>query len=136
MYDEENRGNPRNDSEILDLLVSCSSEFTPTYVFLDGLDECTTDQQHAIIELIIKFSSLESPMKVFLTSQPQLIHLVAQVEPKVCQEISASASDLKIYILQKLANSYPDLEEVICKVMLEDADGMYVPKIAKFLYRC
>jgi hypothetical protein len=124
IYDEERKGNSRNDGDILELFISCSFEFTPLYVFLDALDECTTEQQHAIVDLISKLSSLEKPMKIFLTSQPQLINTVARVGPRISQQIFANTDDLKAYIHKKLENQGAEFEKDILENMTNEADGM------------
>jgi hypothetical protein len=125
IYNEENKGNPGIDTEILDLLFSCSLQFASTWIVFDGLDECTSQQQTAIISLTTQFCSADKAMRVLLTSQPQLLQLVEEVQPAMCQEISATTEDLTTFVMTKLACRYPELEEMIVESILDDIDGMY-----------
>jgi hypothetical protein len=122
MYDEDKRGNPPNDSAVMDLLISCVDEFTSIYVFLDGLDECTDKQQVDIIEIVRRLCN--SGARVLLTSQPQLQHLVEEIKPAVWRAIMASEEDLRTYIDQRLVGRYSNLKEPLLKSVMVGADGM------------
>jgi hypothetical protein len=40
LYDQTKRGKRFDVSALEDVIISCSREFHPVFVFLDGLDEC------------------------------------------------------------------------------------------------
>lgn len=122
LYTESKTGLPPKQSAIIDLFVSSSN--TSTFVFLDGLDECTTETQDKIIILIRRFC--ESGVRVFLTSQPQLIPLVTTLGTFESMEIIADKDDLKKYIKQRFDSSRNSvaLKEPLLNELIVGAEGM------------
>jgi len=111
-------------SVITDLLISSCSAFYSTFVFLDGLDECTDEQQSEVIVLVKRLSS--SGIRVLLTSQPQLIPLVSTFGTFVSIEIVAKKEDLEAYVRQRVesARNNTALGETLVNELIAGAEGM------------
>jgi hypothetical protein len=124
LYNKSKTGLPPKQAAIVELFISSSNNFRSTFVFLDGLDECTTETQDKIVILIRRFC--ESGVRVFLTSQPQLISLVTAVGTFESMEIIADKNDLKTYIKQRFDSprNNATLEEPLLNQLIEGAEGM------------
>jgi len=128
LYIEAKTGMPPKQLTVIDLFISSCNYFNATFVFLDGLDECTSDTQNKIINLIRRFC--ESGVRVFLTSQPQLIPLVMTLKVSLgtfeSTEIIADKDDLKTYIQQRfdLARNKAGLDETLLNKLVAGAEGM------------
>lgn len=130
-YDGDRKGEPPRLDTLLDIFHSCSKEFSPIYIFFDGLDECTDEQREDMLELIIKFCKSESVIRVFLTSQPQFTHVVDELSKTLKTaaydklEITANKGDLEQYVILKLKRSGQlQLKEYVLKDIMDGNEGM------------
>jgi hypothetical protein len=119
---EEMYGNnkARDHLAIVELIIQHSKE---VFVVFDGLDECTGDQQIEIINLIRQFCNA-----VFLTSQPQISHLVKNLQPCHLLEIEANDDDVRNFIDQRLdleKSIKPELKDDLRTNLMVGAEGMY-----------
>ena len=124
---DEAMNRPLELSEILEDINSCFNEFSSVFVFLDGLDECSNDQQNEIIEFIQKLRS--STIRLFLTSQPHLDTQVLELENVDPLNISARDEDIKLYVRQRINTHRPKItadKDLIFASLTntEEADGM------------
>lgn len=113
-------------STFVDLIHSYCNDFASIYVFLDGLDECTSDQQSTIIDFIIQLRR-SAKVRLFLTAQPHLNTLVARVGIFSYCQIVAQSEDLRTYVLQALQRGGVDdtaLKEILMKDLIVEAQGM------------
>jgi hypothetical protein len=129
LYSKAKSGNRLNeDTAILELIRSCSNDFSSVFVFLDGLDECKDKHQSKIVNLIGELCS--SIMRFCLTSQPQLNARVKELNNVVRLEISANETDIKMYVRKRLDDHKPaihnDHKETIYNklTVVSVADGM------------
>ena len=91
-------------TETLDLFIESSNQHRRTFVFLDGLDECTPDQQTQVADLID--TMVTKGIRVFLASQPHVRNLIDKIKPLESQEIHAQDEDLKAFINEQLGDRY------------------------------
>lgn len=123
MYLDSKGGFPPKQSAVLDLMFSCATKFTTVYIFFDGLDECTDDQHDEILVLIGRLCA--TTIRIFLTSQPQLMPRVAEIGEYVSREIIASEEDLESYIKQRFEVAKTEIKEPLLQELVSGAEGMY-----------
>jgi hypothetical protein len=124
LYLEGKTGLAPKHAIITDLFISCSNFLDSTFVFFDGLDECTKDTQKKVVDLIRRFCA--SDIRVFLTSQPHLIPLVtASIDGAQTIEMVADKGDLKNFILEKFdsAGSKEGLDGPLVEKLVSGAEG-------------
>jgi hypothetical protein len=125
VYDESKGGFRPNKSTISELLVSCASQFSLVFVFLDGLDECNDSQQNGVIGLIQHLR--DSGIRVFLTSRPGTEYRVKRLQPYELLPITAHENDIGMYLNLKLdveSSLKSELKQAIKENLIRGADGM------------
>jgi hypothetical protein len=115
-------------SDFVKLLISCikeSPKVTPVMLF-DAFDECSSDQQSKIFELIDQLS--KANIKVYITTRPHILDYLERLEGSEIMEIQADDEDIKTFLKDKLQITrrriQDDSKEKIVRVISSKAQGM------------
>ena len=126
LYYKSKGGFPPKDSSIIDLLISYGQQyFSSIFVFLDALDECSSNEQESIIKLVETLS--DAGIRVFLTSQSQLRYHIQKMKMFLEYEIWAKTDDFEEYINQRVGSDDDcsgELKVLLLKELIKDAGGM------------
>jgi hypothetical protein len=125
LYERCTRTGTRPDQTTLTLLLtSWSQKSSSIYAVFDALDECSDRHQEEILSL---FGLLEqSGYKLLISSRPHLQHLSDHLNRIQTINICADDSDLKNYIMARLASQriHNPILTIKCLGLIEGVQGM------------
>jgi ankyrin repeat protein len=129
LYD---RGAPPSSQEISKMLLAVTKGYRKTYIIIDGLDECRSEDatRDDLLDHIFKLQE-RTGASLFTTSR-----FIPEIERRfqgcVSMEIRASEYDVRRYVEGKMRRlkpsirQHPDLPEEIISGIVQEVDGMYV----------
>lgn len=87
-------------SELQELLLSITKEFSAVYLVIDALDECKDGDCRS--EILRAFQAFQVSMKLLVTSRPHLEDLNESLAHAYQVKLKAVESDIKDYVYKKL----------------------------------
>jgi Cdc6-like AAA superfamily ATPase len=118
--------------EIILALRDVMTHYRTTYIVIDALDECRTDDgtQRRLLTTLQDLQG-RGDLRIMVTSR-HLLETVDQLKGATTLEVRASPQDVKQFVagqmdrLPKFVQRNPALQEIIQDKIVEVVDGMYV----------
>lgn len=102
-------------STFLQQLISTCTHYSSVFIFLDALDECSSDTLDSVINLIRQLS--RSGVKTFATSRPHLRNLPVELEKPLILQIEAQDDDVKNYLSVRLIKEWRYSEQLKSRII-------------------
>lgn len=132
-----NHGTKPSLDEVLTVLRGIITHYQTTYIVIDALDECRTDDGTQR-QLLATLQDLQGrgDVRIMVTSRP-LPEIVDQFEGATTLEVRARPQDVKRFVagqvgrLPRFVQRNSTLQELIQQKIVEAVDGMYVACFAR-----
>lgn len=118
-------------SEISTLLRSVLSTFSRTFIIIDALDECSTENDTKTL-LLEEIRNLQPNVSLLVTSRP-MENLQDELTVSGSLQIGADDQDISSYISSRIQKEHrlklhvlsdPNLQNIIVQTIVEGAKGM------------
>lgn len=118
-------------SEISTLLRSVLSTFSRTFIIIDALDECSTENDTKTL-LLEEIRNLQPDISLLVTSRP-MENLQDELTVSASLQIGADDQDISSYISSRIQKEHrlklhvlsdPNLQNIIVQTIVEGAKGM------------
>jgi hypothetical protein len=120
------KGQSPDRADLFQALVMASKELRTSFIILDALDECESEQRWILLELISQLPG--SDFKVFTTSRPYLRDVEKFLGCNPMIEIVANYEDLRAYMTKRVNHEVagsPGLKSEIIETLSVSANGLY-----------
>lgn len=128
--DSEDRGSSLSLKYFVDRFISCVSQFSKVFIFLDAFDECLDKtERDNVIEFLKKLPECESTCYTYITTRPHLLSEFAALEEPTFLEIKARNDDIEQSLTNRLISSEPkvsaDNQKHLLELICPGAKGQY-----------
>jgi hypothetical protein len=135
--DSENRGTSSTLKYFVDRFISCASQFSKVFLFLDAFDECLDEtERKKVIEFLKKLPKCESTCYTYITTRPHLLPELEALEEPIFLEIKARNDDIVQSLTKRLISSDPkasaDNQKYLLELICPRAKGQYDSLVYSF----